>query len=95
MVPTDGRDTTDLVDKRAKKRRRVGRPPFPLRLPGRLAVKKGPNVGQWIFAFEFPDLAAHEKAWKEVRASPDFKQLNEELRKVGDVVMELLDEIEL
>jgi hypothetical protein len=58
-------------------------------------VMKAPNVGQWIIAFDFPDLAAYERALKKVRASPDSKQWNEELPKVGDVVLELLADITL
>jgi hypothetical protein len=48
----------------------------------------GPNVGQWIAAFEFPDLAAFGKARDAVRASPEFKQWNEEIPKAGNVVMD-------
>lgn len=55
----------------------------------------GPNVGQWMFAIEFPDLASFGKARDAVRASPEFKQWNEELSKAGNVLMDadLLDEI--
>ena len=58
-------------------------------------VMFGPNVGQWIFAIEFPDVAAYGKARDVVRAAPEFKQWNEELPKAGNVVMEsgLLDDI--
>jgi len=59
------------------------------------SVMFGPNVGQWIFVIEFPDLAAFGKARDAVRATPEFKQWSEELPKAGNVVMEsgLLDDI--
>jgi hypothetical protein len=58
-------------------------------------VMVGPNVGQWIFAIEFPDLAAFGKARDAVRAGPEFKQWSEELPKAGNFVMDagLLDDI--
>jgi hypothetical protein len=58
-------------------------------------VMFGPNVGQWTFAIEFPDLGAFGKARDAVRASPESKQWNEEFAKVGNVVMDvgLFDEI--
>ena len=58
-------------------------------------VMVGPNVGQWVFAIEFPDLAAFGKARDAVRAGPESKQWNEELPKAGNVLMEtgLLDDI--
>jgi hypothetical protein len=58
-------------------------------------VMVGPNVGQWIFAIEFPDLAAFGKARDAVRAGPEFKQWSEELPKAGNIVMDagLLDDI--
>ena len=61
------------------------------------AVMVGPNVGQWIFAVEFPDLGAFGKARDAVRASPEFKQWNEELPRAGNVLIEvgLLDDINL
>ena len=51
-------------------------------------VMFGPNVGQWVFAIEFADLAAFGKARDTVRAGPEFKQWNEELPKVGNVLIE-------
>jgi hypothetical protein len=58
-------------------------------------VMFGSNVGQWVFAIEFPDIAAFGKARDTVRASPEFKQWSEELPKSGNVVLEsgLLDDI--
>jgi NIPSNAP protein len=58
-------------------------------------VMFGPNVGQWVFAIDFPDLAAYAKARNAVRATPEFKQWSEELPKAGNVVMDagLLDDI--
>ncbi|MGD9715412.1 MAG: hypothetical protein AB7V46_25670 [Thermomicrobiales bacterium] len=58
-------------------------------------VMFGPNVGQWLFAIEFPDLAAFAKARDTVRASSEFKQWSEELPKSGNVVLEagLLDDL--
>ena len=55
----------------------------------------GPNVGQWVFAIEFSDLAAFGKARDTVRASPELKQWNEELPKAGNVLIEtgLFDDI--
>jgi hypothetical protein len=59
------------------------------------SVMVGPNVGQWVFALEFPDLAAFGKARDVVRASPESKQWNEELPKAGNVLIDtgLFDEI--
>lgn len=60
-------------------------------------VMVGPNVGQWVFALEFADLAAYGKARDTVRASSEFKQWNEELSKAGNVLLDagLMDEIKL
>ena len=59
------------------------------------AIMVGPNVGQWLFALEFPDLATFGKARNTVRATPEFKQWNEELPKTGNVLLEagLLDDL--
>ncbi len=35
----------------------------------------GPNVRQWVFAIEFPDLAAFGKARDTVRASPRIQAM--------------------
>jgi len=51
-------------------------------------VMFGPNVGQWVFVIEFADLAAFGKARDTVRASPEFKQWNEELPKAGNILLE-------
>jgi hypothetical protein len=58
-------------------------------------VMFGPNVGQWVFAIEFPDLAAYGKARDAVRATPESRQWHEELAKTGNVLMEagLLDDL--
>ena len=53
------------------------------------SVMVGSNVGQWIFAIEFPDLAAFGKARDAVRAGAEFKQWNEEFAKAGNVVMDV------
>ena len=59
------------------------------------SVMVGPNVGQWLFAIEFPDLAAFGKARDAVRATAEFKQWSKELPEAGNVVMDagLLDDI--
>lgn len=59
------------------------------------SVVIGPNVGQWVFAIEFPDLAAFGKARDAVRGSPESKQWNEELPKAGNVLLDagLFDDI--
>ncbi|WP_428659283.1 hypothetical protein [Reyranella sp.] len=51
-------------------------------------VMLGPNVGQWVFAIEFADLAAFGKARDTVRATPESRQWNEELPKAGNVLLE-------
>ena len=55
----------------------------------------GPNVGDWLFAVEFPDLATFETARTAFRARPDFAQMGEELAKAGDIQMDagFLEEI--
>jgi len=53
------------------------------------SVMFGPNVGQWTFAIEFPDLAAFEKARNEVGASPESKQWNAEFAKAGTVLLDV------
>lgn len=53
------------------------------------SVMFGPNVGQWIFAIEFPDLGSFEKARNEVGASPESKQWNEEFAKAGTVLLDI------
>jgi hypothetical protein len=53
------------------------------------SVMFGPNVGQWIFAIELPDLAAFERARNQVGASPESKQWNEEFAKAGTVLMDI------
>ncbi len=60
-------------------------------------VMTGPNVGQWIFALEFADLAAFGKARDTVRAKPESRQWTEELPKAGNVLLEtgLLDDLKL
>lgn len=57
----------------------------------------GPNVGNWVFALVFPDLATYEKARAQVRASPEFKGWTEDAAKVGNVMMDagLFEEIAL
>lgn len=59
-------------------------------------VMVGPTIGQWVFALEFADLAAFGKARDTVRATPEFRQWNEELPKSGNVLMDagLLDDLE-
>ena len=53
------------------------------------SVMFGPNVGQWIFAIEFPDLAAFERARDQVSASSESKQWNEEFAKAGTVLLDI------
>ncbi len=60
-------------------------------------VMVGPNVGNWIFAIEFADLATFEKARTKVRASPEYKKWTAVNAKVGNTVIDagLLEEIAL
>ncbi len=60
-------------------------------------VMVGPNVGQWLFAIEFPDLATYDKARLAYRALPEFKQMQEALGKSGSALLEagLIEEIAL
>jgi hypothetical protein len=62
-----------------------------------LSVMVGPNVGNWIFYLEFPDLATFEKARAKVRASPEFKDWTAVNAKVGNTVIDagLFEEIVL
>ena len=60
-------------------------------------VTVGPNVGNWLFALEFPDLATYEKVRAQVRVSPEFKGWTEDAAKVGNVLTDagLIEEIAL
>jgi NIPSNAP len=60
-------------------------------------VMVGPNVANWIYVFEFPDLATYERARASVRASAEFKGWTEASKKVGNVLMDagLIEEIAL
>src|SRR5262245_54958335 len=51
-------------------------------------VMAGPNVGNWIFAFDFPDLATYGKGRVAVRATPEFDQWTAANAKVGNVLLD-------
>jgi hypothetical protein len=52
-------------------------------------VLVGPNVGQWVFAIEFPDLATYDKARLAFRALPEYAQMQQALGKTGSTLLDV------